>query len=340
MNLIENFSKPLVLVMSYYDAAATAAPLQRLAPWATVRRINPPSLPTADSLVAELNGASVAIIAGEPLTRQVIEGSPELRLLCCDGVGVDNVDLHAATHHGVVVVNAPVVQSATADMVMGLLINLMRKITLADRGVHEGRWQMRPHYYGRDVHGSTLGLVGFGRVARCVAQRAEGFGMRLLAHSPNADVAVARRLGVEIVALDELLAQSDVVSIHVPLNDNTRDLIDFEQLALMKSGAYLINTSRGAVVNELALVSALQTRHLAGAALDVLNEEPPSLDHPLLRMENVIVTPHIGSDTNNTFTRVFDCLVQDITLFLQGKTPLHVVNPESLKRSVVLGESR
>jgi len=323
--------KPTVLVTSYYDPAATSAQLARLAPVALPERISIPLPLVADKLIDALKNATVAVISGESFSRQIFAGLPKLQLLCCDGVGVDHVDLQAATEHGVVVTNAPVVHEANADLVMGLVIALMRKLLVADRATRKGDWNQRTKFVGHDVHGSTLGLLGFGRVARCVAKRSAGFNFRLLAYSPKADCAVARELGVTIVSFDELLAESDIFSIHIPLNEQTRGIMGYEQFSRMKPGAYLINTSRGAVIDEQALLAVLRSGRLAGAALDVLSDEPPPPDCELMSLDNVLLTPHIGSDTSESFARVFECIVNDILLFLSGNTPLHVVNADVLE---------
>lgn len=323
--------KPDVLVFSYYDPSVTDVALRKLLPIANWRRVQFGRKPTEDELIAALAGVPIAIVSDEPFSRRVIESLPDLRLLCCDGVGVDHIDLPAATRAGVIVVNAPVVHEANGDFVMGMIVALVRKMFIADRGVREGRWNERSRYVSRDVFGSTLGLLGFGRVARAVARRATAFGMNVIAYSPHADVQVAGELGVTIVTLPELLAQSDIFSIHVTLNDNTRGMIGVSEFARMKDGAYLINSSRGPVVDEAAMIAALRSGKLAGAALDVFTDEPPALDNPLLRMENVIVSPHVGSDTSGTFLRVFECAVRDIQLYLEGKTPLNVVNKAVLQ---------
>ena len=279
-----------------------------------------------DELIAAVENATIAIISDEPFSDRVLSAAPGLRLICCDGVGVDHMDLEAASRHGVIVTNAPAVHETNGDFVMGMIIAVVRKMLVADRGIRAGLFNERSRYLSRDVFGSTLGLLGFGRVARSVARRARGFDMPLLAYSPHADAAVARELGVKIVSFDELLAKSDIFSIHVTLNKTTRGMIGANEIARMKDGAYLINSSRGAVVDESALVEALRSGKLVGAALDVFHEEPPPPDHPLLAMENVVLSPHIGSDTYGTFGRVFNCIVDDVLLFLQGQLPRHVVN--------------
>src|SRR5205814_397980 len=157
-----------------------------------------------------LHGVDVAIVSGEAFDDAVFAAAPTLRLLCCDGAGVDHIDLDAATRHGVTVINAPVVHEANADFVMGLIIAVMRKLLIADRGVRSGQWNARSRYVSRDVHGATLGLLGFGRVAKALARRAAGFHMNVLAYSPHADRAAARELGVNIVTFDELLKNSDI----------------------------------------------------------------------------------------------------------------------------------
>ena len=252
-------------------------------------------------------------------------------MIGADGVGVTSIDVDAATDHGVIINNAPFVHEANGDFTIGLILALLRKIVHTDRCVRAGRWNERSQFVGCDLSGRTLGLLGFGRAAQAVAQRASGFDVQLLAHSRNPDHDAASRLGVQIVGLDELLSQSDILSIHVTLTDQTRSMIGAPHLAKMKPGSYLINTSRGAVVDEAALIATLYDGHLAGAGIDVFATEPPPADHPLFTMDNVIVTAHTASDSTDAFAAVFRGLVDDILLLLDGRRPSHVVNPAVLE---------
>jgi len=323
---------PKVLVTSYYDPSATAASLQRLKAVASVQRINLGRRLTSEELTNSARAAAAILISDERIDDDLLRALPELRLVCCDGVGVDHVDLAAATEHGVVITNCPVVHESNAEFVMGMMIAGMRRFRRCDLGVRQGRWAQRQDYVGRDLRGSTLGLLGFGRVARQVARLAAAFGMKVLSHWPSGNEVTAREHGVIFVSLDELLSESDILSIHVPLKSSTRGLLGARELTVMKNGAYLINSSRGAVVDESALVAALRSGKLAGAAIDVFCEEPPPLDHPLLSMDNVIVSPHAGSDTAQTFAHVFDCAVDAMIAYFAGQLPQNIANREVLQR--------
>lgn len=318
-----------VLVTSYYDPAATEPALARLRQHgAQVKRINLGRRLTFDELVREAQGASALLISDERIDGELLDALPSLRIVCCDGVGVDHVDLPAATQRGVIVTNCPVVHEANGEFVIGLIVAVMRKLLICDRGVRAGRWTERRDYVGKDLRGSTLGLLGFGRVGRSVGGLARAFGMNVIAHWPSGSPAAAREHDVTFVSLDDLLANCDVLSIHVPLKDSTRELIGRRQIAKMKDGSYLINSSRGAVVDEAALVEALRSGKLAAAGIDVFCDEPPPTDHPLLSSPNVIVSPHAGSDSAGTFARVFDCAVDDMLLFFAGQRPRNVVNSD------------
>lgn len=324
--------KPNILVSSYYAAEVTDPELQRLAPFATVNRATLGRRLDEAELLAHLEGVQVALISDEVFNERVFQSALDLRMIVTDGVGVDSIDLPAATRHGVIVNNAPYVHEANGDFTIGLILAVTRRIVSSDKAVRAGQWNERSRFIGRDLGGSTLGLLGFGRAARTVAKRASGFGLKTIAYSPHADKEVARELGVEIVSYDELLASSDILSIHITLNDSTRDLIGAKDFAKMKPGAFFINTSRGAIVDETALIESLNSGHLAGAGLDVFRDEPPSVDNPLFHMDNVVVTPHIASDSLDAFRAVFAGAVDDILLYLNGETPRHIMNPAVLER--------
>ena len=217
---------------------------------------------------------------------------------------------------------------AAADLTWGLILATVRKIVVADRGVREGQWADRDAYLSSGVHGKTLGIVGLGRVGRAVAHRASGFDMNVIAYDVVADPAVAAKLRVRLVEWDDLLGSADIISLHVPLTAQTSKMIDEQALSRMKDGAYLINVSRGEIVDQDALLAALSNGKLAGAGLDVLRQEPPAENDLLLQLENVVLTPHIGSDTVDTFAQVFETVVTDILLFFKGRRPRHVLNPE------------
>jgi len=319
-----------VLVTSYYDRAATDPALARLEPVAEVTRIFPGRRVRRDELMEHLPGADSVLISDEDIDASVLEEAPRLAMICADGVGVNSVDLDAATAAGVIVNNAPFVHEANGDFTIGVILALMRRILIADKGTRAGRWNERDDYLGTGLSGRTLGLLGFGRAAQAVAKRAAGFGCTVLAYSRDPDRDAAKQLGVEVVGFEELLQRSEVFSIHVKLTEQTTGMIGRAEIDQLRNGAYLVNTSRGAVVDEPALVGALKTGALAGAAIDVFAEEPPPPDHPLFEMDNVLVTPHIASDDTAAFRSVFEGAVDDMLLLFQGKKPAHIVNPDVL----------
>jgi glyoxylate reductase len=240
----------------------------------------------------------------------LIESCPDLRVISNYAVGSDNVDLEAAAARGIPVGITPdVLTEATADLAFAGLLAAARRLPEALAAVREGRWQTwEPDWLlGHDVHGATLGIVGYGRIGRAVARRAEGFSMRILA-TPR-------------VPLDELLARSDAVTLHVPLTSETRYLIDADALARMKPTAILVNTARGGVVDQHALARALHRGEIAGASLDVTDPEPLPPDHPLLDAPNLLVLPHIGSATHTARERMADLAVDNLLAGLAG-TPL------------------
>lgn len=278
-----------------------------------------------------LVGDADAIIAGtEPITARVLDAAPRLKIVARRGVGLDSVDLEAATARGVVVtVTAGVVADAVADHAMALLLAAARRIAWLDRRMKAGAWDRA---VSTDVWGKTLGLIGFGAIGRAVAKRAAGFGMEILAYDVAPDEAAARALGVRLCALDDLLARSDFVSVHVPLLPTTRGLIGEAALARMKPGAILINTSRGPVVDEAALLRALQSGRLAGAGLDVFAEEPP-VDWTLVGLDQVVATPHVASHTRETLVRMERACAEAVLAVLRGERPAHVANPAVYART-------
>lgn len=264
---------------------------------------------------------------------EALLGTPGLRVLATVAVGTDNIDLAAATRHGVVVTNTPgVLEEAVADLTLGLLLATSRRIGEAERAIRAGAWAgwELDQFLGRDLGGATLGVVGFGGIGSAVARRARGFGMRILYTARSRRPAAAEAAcGVEFRSLHDLLCESDVVSVHVPLTPLTRHLIGAPELELMKPDAILLNTSRGPVVDEAALAAALEAGHLWAAGLDVYEEEPRP--HPaLLRSERVVLTPHIGSATIGARSAMCVTAVRNVIAVLAGEQPPNPVNSEVL----------
>lgn len=264
--------------------------------------------------------------------RQLIETATALKVIAQMAVGYDNIDISAATARKIPVGNTPgVLTDATADLTWALLMAAARRIGEAERFVRNGQWQTwEPTLLlGADLSGATLGIIGFGRIGRAVARRARGFDLRLLYHSrQRQERELERSMGVEYAPLDTLLQESDFVTLHASLTPDTRHLIGDRQLKLMKRSAILINTARGAMVDPEALLAALTTGQIAGAALDVTEPEPLPTSSPLLQLENVIITPHIGSASQKTRTKMAQMAVDNLIAGLEGKMLPYCVNPE------------
>lgn len=268
---------------------------------------------------------------GTRVDEELISNAPNLKVISNHGAGFDRVDIQAATRRGIIVTNTPdVVTEATAEMTFGLMLTVTRRIVELDRILRNKvpfRWGPM-QMLGFELTGKTLGIVGLGRIGQAVARRAKAFGMKVIYYQRNPrakEIDENERFFYK--PLDELLKQSDVISIHVPLTENTYHLIDEREFNLMKKGAYIINTSRGPVINEEALVCALKSGHLGGAGLDVFEREPQI--HPdLLEFENTVLTPHVGTSTLETRTAMIKLAIKNLLMALEGKIPPNVVNPE------------
>jgi D-3-phosphoglycerate dehydrogenase len=291
--------------------------------------IKPPSRsgPLSEShIIEELQGCAAVIASTEPYNDRVFAACPELKVVARWGIGYDSIDVPAATRHGVMVINTPgLVTQAVADMTFALILGIARQLPLCDRSVRAGQW---PGVFSAQVWEKTLGLVGLGQIGQAVAHRARGFSMRILVHDPYCDEEICAYLGAERVSLEGLLAQSDFVSLHCTMCEETRHLINAERLALMKPTAYLINAGRGGLVDQAALAQALETGQIAGAALDVLAQEPPEAQDPLLKLENVLLTPHCSSFTHDTVAKVNRQAAQNVIDALSGERPAALLNPE------------
>ncbi|MCG6154456.1 phosphoglycerate dehydrogenase [Rubinisphaera margarita] len=277
----------------------------------------------SDILIEQLQGC-VGVIAGtEPYTRRVIESSPELRVIARIGVGFDAVDLAACDDRGVVVTTTPGVNHhAVAEHAIAMLMALGRGFPDRDRYVREGSWK---RYSTPRIEGSTLGLIGLGRIGTAVARRALGLGMRVIAYDPGLDDDAIRKMEIEPRELDDLYGQSDYVSLHLPVTEETHHLINRETLARMKPGAVLINTARGALVDEAALCEALQDGHLRGAGLDVFEVEPLPSDSPLLKLDHVLLSGHLAGLDRESQRDTLTMAAQTIIRLQQGEWPGEVI---------------
>ncbi len=291
----------------------------------------PGELPPEAAVLREhlLGADGVLTMVTDPIGGELIEAASRLRIIANMAVGYDNIDQEAAAAAGVWATNTPgVLHDTTADLTFALMLAAARNVVVSDRDTRAGGWRTwsPTAFLGHDPSGATLGIVGLGEIGQAVARRGRGFGMTILTSTRTARPELERELGVQRVSLAELLERSDFVSLHVPLGPETEALIGPAELALMKSTAILVNTARGGVVDQDALVEALGTAAIGGAALDVTVPEPLPVDHPLLGFDNVIITPHIGSASHATRARMAEMAAENIIAVLAGDEPNHPVN--------------
>lgn len=290
--------------------------------------------PPPDVLLAEAaRSQGILVNIADHVDASVLEAASGLRIVSQMAVGYDNIDVATATEHGVLVTNTPgVLTDATADMAFALLLAQARRLPEGQKAILAAEWgEWKPWFLlGRDLTGKTLGIVGLGAIGMAVARRALGFGMRIVYNSRQRKPEAEAELGVEWRELPALLAESDYVSLHMALNDETRGMIGVAELAGMKQDAVLINTARGGVVDQAALVAALRDGTIGGAGLDVFETEPLAADDALMSFDNVVVAPHLGSATVETRTRMSDLAVDNLLAFFRGERPPCCVNPEVL----------
>lgn len=277
-------------------------------------------IPEADALLCML---------AEQIDDELLDRASRLKVISNFAVGYDNIDVDAATRRGIPVGNTPdVLTEATADLAFALLLAAARRLPEAERYVHAGKWKdWSPSLLlGRDVYGATLGIIGLGRIGQAVARRGKGFGMRVLYHG-GSDTQAAAEIGAEQRSLDDLLRESDFISLHVPMTPETHHMITTPQFALMKPTALLVNVARGSVVDPVALYTALRSKRICAAALDVTEPEPIPHDHLLLTLDNCLIVPHIGSATVATRERMAMLAAENALAGLRGERLPHCVNP-------------
>jgi len=275
----------------------------------------------------------VNVIAGEArVNEDFLKPADKLEMIQTFGIGYDHIDVPACTKRGIIVCNvAEIYSESVAQHTWALILDLTKHITRADRSMRAGTWQSED-WMGFQLWGKTLGVIGLGSIGgRVVMKGRLAFGMRALAYDPYVLPERAQLFGAELVSLERLLKESDIISINVLLTPETRHMIDEEQLSIMKSSAFLVNTSRGAVIDERALVECLQKGGIRGAGLDVFEIEPLPQDSPLLRMENVVLTPHIASSTTEAVEKTYRDAVANIIRYLKGLRPHWIINPEAYK---------
>ncbi|MGC9004871.1 MAG: glyoxylate reductase [bacterium] len=265
---------------------------------------------------------------------EVMDNATKLRIISNYAVGYDNIDVKEATRRKIMVTNTPgVLTETTADLTFALILATARRLVEADKFTRSGKWKSWGPmlFLGRDVYGATLGIIGMGRIGQAVARRAKGFNMKIIYYSRRRNEEAEKELGAEYRELHSLLKEADIITIHTPLTEETYHLIGEKELSLMKPSAILINTARGAVVDQRALFKALKEKRIFGAGLDVYEKEPIDADDPLLELDNVVVLPHIGSATVETRGRMARMAAENLLAGLRGEIPQNLVNPEVLQ---------
>lgn len=269
------------------------------------------------------------------VTADVLQNAKRLKIIGRAGVGLDNVDVNTATKMGIIVMNTPGGNTiSTAEHTMAMLTSLARMIPQADRSMKEGKWDKKK-FVGVELFRKTLGVIGLGRIGSEVAKRALAYGMRVLAYDPFISAEVAKKLGVHPSTVEEICKEADFITVHVPLNDQTRNLIDKAQIEMMKPTVRLINCARGGIINEQALLEALQSGRVAGAALDVFTEEPLPADHPFRKLDNVVLTPHLGASTSEAQEGVAKEVAEQIVDALSGRVIRNAVNAPSVDPAIL-----
>lgn len=311
-------SKSVVLVTS----TKLSEQAQQILRDADLEIVFAPEPANEDASIAALAAAKpVAVLmrGNPPFTRRVIESAPQLRIIAKHGAGVDSVDVQAAAQRGVAVMTAGAANAGSvAELALALMLALARELPRLDRSVKGGNWE-RPQYQGRELRERTVGIVGYGQIGRRVARLAAAFGAKLVLHSRSA---IADAAGADVEPdLAALLRRADILSLHCPLTPETRGMIGAAQLRSMPRGSLLINTARGALVDEAALADALRSGHLGGAGLDAFAAEPPDPEHPLFALDGVICTPHIGGSTKGALLRVGTIAATNIVRHLRGEAP-------------------
>jgi D-3-phosphoglycerate dehydrogenase len=294
---------------------------------------------TEEQLAQEIGGYDGLVIrSGSKVTARVLEAATRLRVIGRAGIGVDNVDVAAASRRGIVVMNTPTGNAVTtAEHAIALLFAVARKIAIADTTMKKGVWEKKK-FQGRELSGKTLGIIGLGNVGRIVANRAQGLHMHVVGYDPVVTPERAAELGVELVSLDELFSRADAISVHTPLTPDTKDLVNEQNVTKLKKGVILINAARGGIYNEAALLKGLESGHIGGAALDVFPEEPPGLT-PIVQHPNVVATPHLGASTEEAQTRVAIEIAHQVVAYLTSGTVSNAVNVPAIPREIapVLG---
>ena len=289
--------------------------------------------PSPAAVLKELDGVQGIIVRVAGCPREIIEAAPDLKVIAKHGVGPDNIDVAAATERGILVLNTPDANAVSvAEHTVAAISALAKRVTYMDRAMRSGNWKARGELKAIDLDGKVLGLVGTGRIGTQVALKARAaFNMQVIAYDPFVKPEVAAANGITLVSeLAQVFSDADVVSLHTPLTPQTRNLVSADLLSAMKPTAFLVNFARGEVVDEAALIEILRNEKIAGAALDVFQQEPPALDNPLFQLDNVLLSPHSAAQTKECVIRMSTTTAQGVIDALTGVRPRYIFNPEAL----------
>ncbi len=329
---------PRIAIVNSSTFGAYTRVLERLSKVGEVVQINVPRDISGKELAFRLRGFQFVVASTNPrYDKEFFSANTDIVLLARNGIGLDNIDVKAATESGVVVTRVPgeVEREAVAELAVALMLDATRSVSAAYIAVREGRWNERGRFIGFELRGKTVGIIGLGNIGRRVAEiLSKGFDAKVLAYDPYISEDAAASIGVKLTDLETLLKESDIVTLHAPLTEETRHIINVETIALMKNGSILVNTARGGLVDTGALVEALRSGKLRYAALDVVEGDYVNPQHPLLQFENVVVTPHIGAYTYESFGGIDECVAEAIEAVAKGEMPQHVVNPEVYQERV------
>lgn len=295
-----------------------------------VRLVATPGWSCDDAVLRNVADASAILVRVGVVTKEVIDASPNLKVVAIHGIGVDRVDLDETSRRAIVVTNTPLANVvAVAEHTMGLILSMIKKIPASDQLIRKERWR-ETEFTFKQLMSMTVGIIGFGNVGTRVARRLRSFEAEILSYDPYVALEKFEEFGVEPVDLETLLKNSEIVTVHVPLTRYTKHMIGERELKMMKEEACIVNTSRGSIIDERALIVALQEKRIAGAALDVFEEEPPDRGSPLLRLDNVVMTPHVAGATGESLKRMAETAAKDIARVLSGERAVHEYRKELL----------
>jgi len=288
-----------------------------------------------DEIISIINDYNVLIVrSGTKVTKKIIDASKNLELIARAGAGVDNIDVTAATHRGIIVMNTPGGNTlSTAEHTMALLLSMCRNIPTANYELKQGSWD-RKKYLGTELFGKKIGIIGLGKIGKEVAIRCKAFGMDVIGYDPVLTQDAAQKLGVRLVSIDEIFEQSDIITVHVPLSNETKNLIDRKAIERCKDGVKIINCARGGIVNEEALLEGLKSGKVSSAALDVFEKEPPQFPNELIEHPKVVVTPHIGASTKEAQEKVAIQIANQIIDYYQNGNLVGAVNAYALEKNI------